>query len=288
MPSGAAAMQKFSSLVAHAVPLRWRRFLLYTRRHRRLPVLTEPKRFSDKVNWRVLYDRRELLSPTCDKLAVKDLARRTAGDSVRIPRTLWSGTDLTELASVELPDQWILKPTHWYGKMLAGKGIPDIGWLTARTDGWLFNENWHVMGEWAYSRATATFLVEERIGNGEGFPTDYKIYVFDGVARYVLHVDEQAADPRPTYYDRTWTRVATRPGSEEAPPVPPPPQLPEMLAAAERIGAGFDFLRVDLYNVDGEVWFGETAAYPVSGLAQYSPATFDLELGRWWQLPELQ
>ena len=288
MPSSTAAIQTISSLLARAIPLRWRRFVLYARRHRRLPELIEPQRFTDKVNWRILYDRRELLSPTCDKLAVKELARRTAGDSVRIPRTLWSGTDLAELAAVGLPDRWILKPTHRWGKIVDGTGVPDVGQLTAHTKGWLFNENWHIMGEWAYRHAQPAFLVEERIGDGTGFPTDYKFFVFDGVARYVLHVSERAADPCPTYYDRTWTRVATRPGSEDTPLAAPPAQLTEMLAVAERIAAGFDFLRVDLYNVDGEVWFGETAAYPVSGFARYSPGTFDLELGSWWQLPELQ
>ena len=61
----------------------------------------------------------------------------------------------------------------------------------------------------------------------------------------------------------------------------------EMIAIAERIAQGFDFLRVDLYDVDGHVWFGETTAYPMSGLGRYSPDSFDEELGSWWTLPDL-
>ena len=68
---------------------------------------------------------------------------------------------------------------------------------------------------------------------------------------------------------------------------PAPAQLTEMIAIAEQIATGFDFLRVDLYNTDGQVWFGETTAYPMGGFGRYSPPGFDFDLGRWWNLPDL-
>jgi hypothetical protein len=143
------------------------------------------------------------------------------------------------------------------------------------------------MGEWAYSRATPQILVEERIGATDVLPSDYKFFVFGGTARYVLVVTDRAADPRASYYDTTWNRVATHPGAEDLPLVPAPPQLAAMIEVAERIARGFDFLRVDLYDVDGQVWFGETTPYPMSGLGRYSPDSFDEELGSWWTLPDL-
>ncbi len=264
-----------------------RRALLFMGKNRRLPPVRNPKLFTDKVNWRVLRDRRDMLGPTCDKLAMKQLARAMAGDAVQIPRTCWSGVDLSELDSVELPAQWILKPTLGSGQVIEGSGRPDVAALTVQTKSWLNNEKHTVMGEWGYSLSTPQFLVEERIGDGRTLPPDYKFFVFDGTARYVLHVNDRANDPRASYYDTAWIRVATHPGAENLALVPPPPQLTEMFDVAERIAAGFDFLRVDLYDVDGRIWFGETTAYPVSGFGRYEPKSFDAELGKWWTLPNL-
>lgn len=269
------------------VPLGPRRTFIYAATHRRMPRSKNPLRFTDKVNWRIRHDRREVLAPTCDKLAMKDMVSSIAPASVRIPQTLWSGLDLSELDSVDLPDRWILKPAHRFGKIIEGFGRPDIPALTVQTQGWLDNDNWDLMGEWGYSRAIPRLLVEERIGDGRSLPSDYKFFVFNGVTRYVLVVIDRAADTRASYYDADWNRVATHPGAGDLPVVPPPANLDEMFAAAGDIAAGFDFLRVDLYSVDGQIWFGETTAYPMSGLGRYAPDTFDTELGSWWTLPTL-
>lgn len=287
MPAGEIVVNAGAGALARLVPLPQRRYFFYSQMQRRRPQLADPRRFTDKVNWRILHDRREMIGVACDKLAGKELARTATRGAVRIPTTLWTGTDLADLAAVDLPDAWILKPTHRFGKIIAGSGRPHIPGLRARTRGWLFNWNWHVMGEWGYSRATPRFVVEERIGDGRTFPSDYKFFVFDGVARYVLQVADRAADSRASYYDRSWNRVATHPGAEDLPMRPAPAQLTEMIALAEQIATGFDFLRVDLYNTDGQVWFGETTAYPMGGFGRYSPPGFDFDLGRWWNLPDL-
>lgn len=273
--------------LASVVPLRARRYLFYTQTQRRRPNVANPMRFTDKVNWRILHDRREIIGVTCDKLRNKELARARTAGAVGIPATLWSGADLRELASIALPDAWILKPTHRFGKIVAGSGQAHVPDLIARTRGWLYNWNWRVMGEWGYSLATPAFLVEQRLGEGRAFPSDYKFFVFDGVVRYVLQVEDRAADSRASYYDPEWNRVATHPGAEDLPPRSTPARLDEMIGIAEQIAAGFDFLRVDLYCVDGQIWFGETTAYPTGGFGRYAPETFDFELGRWWRLPHL-
>lgn len=287
MPAGESLINLGAGALARMVPLRSRRYLFYTQMQRRRPRLTDPQRFTDKVNWRILHDRRDVIGVACDKLAAKEFAHAATAGAVRTPTTLWAGTDLTELAAVELPGAWILKPTHRFGKIIAGSGAPDVAALRSRTNGWLYNWNWHVMGEWGYGCATPLFVVEERIGDGLTFPSDYKFFVFDGVARYVLQVADRAADSRASYYDRDWNRVATHPNAEDLPLRPAPAQLDQMIAIAEQIAAGLDFLRVDLYNVDGQIWFGEMTAYPMGGFGRYSPPDFDFELGSWWTLPAL-
>src|SRR5258707_478012 len=93
---------------------------LFASTHRRMPHFRKPLTFSDKVNWRILNDRRPLLEWTCDKLAMKEHARHVPG--LHIPDTLWAGTDLRELTSARLPEHWILKPDHRTGLVYFGHG----------------------------------------------------------------------------------------------------------------------------------------------------------------------
>ena len=121
------------------LPIRQRRTLLFLSHNKRLPRLRHPRTYNEKVNWRVLYDRRPEIAWTCDKLASKRKAEE-ACPSIRIPEVYWSGTDLGELTSVDLPDEWILKPNAASGLVLKGEGSVErakLSELIRLTDGWL-------------------------------------------------------------------------------------------------------------------------------------------------------
>jgi hypothetical protein len=141
--------------------------------------------FNDKVNWRILHDRRALLLGTCDKLSMKDHATRVASDLVQVPQTLWAGTDIRELAGLELPERWVLKPNHSTKLVILGEGRPDLDELHRATAGWLGEDLAARTGEWAYRGARPLLLVEEFVGAPGVVPDDYKFYVFDGVVRLV-------------------------------------------------------------------------------------------------------
>lgn len=271
-----------------AMPLRLRRTILFAKAHHVLPRTRTPRTFSEKLNWRMLNDRRDILAGTCDKLQMKELARERAGDLVRVPETFWHGDDLRTLADAALPDRWVLKPTHRSQCVYFGEGRPDVQELEARTAGWLDEINWSVYGEWAYSLASRQFFVEEVLGRpGSPPPDDYKIAVFDGKPRLV-QVDQGrfSAGHARRFYTPDWEPLPHRnPDAVLAPVTPPPAGLAQMLSAAAAIAAGFDFLRVDFYLVDGVLWFGETTPYDGGGLTPYQPADLDLTLGSWWQLP---
>jgi hypothetical protein len=100
----------------YGMPVELRRRALFLYCNRRFPHFKKPLTFNDKVNWRILTDRRPLLEWTCDKLAMKERACGVPG--LRIPRTYWAGTDLRELAAAELPEHWVLKPNHRTGLVL--------------------------------------------------------------------------------------------------------------------------------------------------------------------------
>ena len=278
-----------------AVPMPVRRSVRYRGVHGRFPSLTAPRTFSEKVTWRMLRDRRPLLAITCDKLAMQDHARATAGDVVRVPRTLWSGTDVADLAATLAtgPDgvraaeqpRWVLKPNHRSGLVEFGRGVPDVAALRARTAGWLDRDEWVTGGEWAYSQARALLLAEERIGGPDVELTDHKFYVFDGRVRMVQVDTRRFTAHGCRMYSPDWEYLGATRDYPAGDPVPRPALLAAMVAAAERIGAGFDFLRVDLYEHDGEIWFGEITPYPGSGLVAWEDPALDARVGAWWRLP---
>ena len=268
------------------------RRMLFFYRHGRFPRVKNPVTFNEKVNWRILKDRREILSWTCDKLAMKDYVndfQDTTACRMRIPLTFWSGTDVSELESVELPNHWVLKPNHQSGPVFFGHGRPDIAALRELVRDWFLPAQGVNLHEWAYFKARPILLAEEFIGVPGSSPSDYKFYVFNGkVAAIEVHADRHD-NHRIRYYLPDWSSLEVSVGhfplssAEEA----APSNLAEMLAIASGLGRSFDFMRVDLYNVDGEVFFGELTPYPGSGINRFVPASFDSELGAKWELPVL-
>ncbi len=266
------------------LPLGARRRLLFAKAHHRLPRLTRPVRFTEKVNWRILHDRRPELAWTCDKLRMKQYAQDSGAD-VRVARTLWSGVDVGELADLDLPAQWVLKPNHRSATVHLGRGTPDVAALRTLTQGWLHSFQTDGLGEWAYGQARARLLVEEWIGHSDEPPPDYKIYAFHGRPTLVQVDTSRFSGHCRRLYWPDWTPLDVTLRWPLGPPVPRPDRLPEMLAAASVLGEPFDFMRIDLYDDGDAVWFGETTPYPSGGLSRFEPDWLDLALGSMWALP---
>jgi len=261
------------------LPLRLKRAVLFRRAHGRLPGRTT---FTDKVNWRVVHDRRPLIGQLGDKLAMKAYAAARC-PAVRVPAVLWSGTDVAAFATGDLPERWVLKPNHGSGRVHIGTGRPEPTELRRITAGWLDEPLYRERGEWVYSRARRTLIAEEFLGSDEP-PADYKCLVFGGRVELVQVDTGRWGEHRRRLYTPDWTPVDVDEVVAPGPVMSPPSALPRMLSVAETLGADFDFIRVDLYDVEGEVWFSELTPYPGGGLDRFDPA-LDRRLGALWQLP---
>lgn len=262
--------------------------MLFLRTHRRLPRLRKPRTLSEKMNWRILYDRRPEIAWTCDKLESK---RRVAAacPSIRIPQVHWSGTDLGQLAEVDLPENWVLKPNAGCGHVLKGRGriggeeLPELFRLT---EGWLDQDIPRQTGEWAYSRANRCFLVEDLVGSGSESPTEHKALVIDREVVAWSVVRSGQGRPRVSLFSPGWQRLDVQlAGYGPCGEVACPALIERMNEAAKAITGDLDLLRVDLYESSGELWFGETTLYPNSGLIRYVPEEVNLAWGDLWKLP---
>ena len=243
----------------YRLPVGVERRLLFVYHNRKLPHFNKPVTFSDKVNWRILNDRRPLLEWTCDKLAMKEYAEKAGLERLRVPRTIWSGSDLGELRAVDLPEHWVLKPNHRSGLIYFGHGQADQGELATVTATWLDTFESSKMREWAYAAARPMFLVEELLGPPGSPPPDYKIFVFDGKPDLIEMVNRYDGNQQ-RLYRTDWSPLEVLYGPQGIAPIaPPPPGLDRMLDIAHQLGEPFDFIRVDLYDlcdVDGSIVFG--------------------------------
>ncbi len=267
----------------HLLPDRYERALVYYRTYGRIPRVQGAELWSEKVNVRVLYDRRPIIATMVDKLAAREHVARVA-PGLRLPRLYWSGTDVAELADLDLEANWVLKPNHRSGDVYLGRGpVRDVAALREATAGWL--EEFQFRREWAYARARRLLMVEEHLGNPDQTPDDYKFFAFDGKVKCVEVHRSRFSGHVARFYSPDWEPLQAKSGVAQATLQPAPAGLEEMLAMAEALSEGIDFVRVDLYNVGGTVYFGELTPYPSSGHYRFDPPSFDAELCLAWSLP---
>lgn len=154
------------------------------------------------------------------------------------------------------------------------------------TASWMEETEGKTLGEWAYTQARPLIVLEEWIGDGALAPTDYKFYVFDGVVSMILATEGRFGNERTVLYDRDWNRLPASKGpSAYLGELAKPAHLTEMIEIAENLAASFDFMRIDLFDTDTGIYFGETTPYPGGGMSPFQPRSFDRALGDLWSLP---
>lgn len=257
------------------------RTIMYRRQFGRWGSFKKPSRFTEFLTQRMLYDRSPEIAWTCDKRAMKDYAAERA-PWLNVPETLWHGTDLNDLDLSTLPEQWVLKPNHRSKAVYMGDRSTTLEDLQQVTKGWLLPYDRIAVGEWAYGQARRELIIEPRIGGGAAL-TDFKIFVFHGRVR-IMHTDlDSVTGPfEEVFYDRDWQPLDITCELPRGAVAPRPKSFDEMVRAAETLGASYDFMRVDLYNLDGELWFGELTPYPSGGMDTFEPESVDIQLGAWW------
>ena len=252
---------------------RWRVAVAYRWRHGRWPDLDAPTRFTEWVQWRKLNDRRHALALMTDKAHAKAIAEARLGAERSIP-TLWLGETLPAIAPWAMP--FIVKANHGCGQFVVVRTAADYARAKGAAAGWIKRAYGGWLDEWHYGAARRLVLVEPYIGGAE-LPLDYKVYVFGGRAEVVQVHEGRGGRHRWSQFDLDWQPLSTDPIAVAAPDC-----LSEMISAAEAMGEGEAFVRVDFYCEGGALKFGEYCLYPGSGLDPFTPDQLDVDLGALW------
>ena len=267
----------------NVLPSKWHVDLDHFMAHGRLPNLGHPKTFSEKIAYRKLYDRDPRMPPLVDKIVSKELMAARFGPDFIIP-TLATFESEKEIDFGALPYPCVVKANHGSGMNIFLKQQPENEKEVRRQlRRFLRYDHYKTSEEWAYSQVHKRPLVEPFIDGGEHGLIDYKFHTFGGrVFAIQVDVDRYTNHGR-CFFDSTWKRMRFELLYPKASyDIFPPGALDKMLYYAEYIGEGFSYVRVDLYEIEGEVKFGEATFYPGAGLENFRPPEFEVLVGEQW------
>jgi len=251
--------------------------------------LKNPKSFNEKTIWKKIYDRNPLLPMTTDKYAVRSYIKKVLGEEkakeILIP--LLYVTDQPETIPFErLPSAFIVKPNHTSGdKIIVENGHFNKKEIIKTCRRWLKTPYGLEKLEWAYQPIKRKIIIEKLLLDDDGkIPKDFKYNMFHGKCKLVLVMFDRMNHPSISVFDEEWNFLSVKIPYLQGPKIKKPKNYEIMLALAEKLSEPFDYVRVDLYNLNGKIYFGELTHYPDSGILKFEPSSFDFELGKYWKI----
>ncbi|WP_462177879.1 ATP-grasp fold amidoligase family protein [Pseudoalteromonas gelatinilytica] len=278
----------FSSLLSK-LPLYLRIQILYYRRFRRLCNFSSPQCFTEKLQVKKVTDRDNLLTVAADKIASKLFVKELV-DDIYIPKTLWSASSAEEIDYLNLenlPVDYVYKANHTSQTIEIIKDSKHLSKskMKALAKVWLKHDQSGSLGEWAYENIEPKVFIEEFLDFGGKEPDDYKLFVYHGKVHFIQLDSDRFLNHKRNMFDRDWEELGFSFSHSRKLPIPPkPPFLEGMIEIAERIGANFDFIRVDLYWYNSQITFGELTVYPGAGFEKFPSIEWDRKFGEPWKI----
>lgn len=249
-----------------------------------------PKSFNEKIQWLKIYDRNPFYTLLVDKVRVKQWVASKIGES-HVIKTLGVWKKTSEIDFNILPDEFVIKCNHnsGNGMTICKNKMQEREKIVKRLEVGLLEDYFYPFREWPYKNVEKCIIAEEFLGdnNGRGL-NDYKFLCFNGKVRCSFVVSDRFSPEGMTvdFYDCEWKKMPfTREYPTSVNGVEKPTKYDEMIEYAEVLSVGIPFVRVDFYEVNGNVYFGEMTFSPGAGFERFSPMKYDYILGEWLTLP---
>lgn len=252
----------------------------------RICNFSNPKRWTEKLQLYKIKYRNPIMSNCVDKYEVRRFVeRRGCGRNLVKLYGLWSNPNKIDFD--KLPNQFVLKTTNGGGGLdvvlvrdkTSLNQKETIDFLASK-----MNKGVNSGREWAYTGIKKSRIIcEELLVNSENQEAgidDFKILCFSGEPKFIWVDNGRFTEHRRNFFNTDWQRVnVTSDTPQFDTEYPKPRNFDEMMEVARKLSEGFPFVRVDLYNIDGKIYFGELTFYPWAGYIQFTPDSFDFELG---------
>lgn len=265
--------------------------LLYRLTMKKKLNLSNPVTFNEKLQWLKLYNRKPEYTKMVDKYEVKKIVAECIGDEYIIPTLgVWERPE--DIDFNNLPNQFVLKTTHGSGGssvvICKNKKFFDktnaqhrMKWSIEHSDTYAHYK------EWPYKDVHKRIIAEKFISSN-GDLRDYKFFCFNGKVRlfkidFGRHIEHHANYYSPAGELLPFGEKVCSPDFSHTEVIPD--NLSEMIVLAEKLSKNVPFLRVDFYNVEGKIYFGELTFFPAGGVGAFTDEKWDIELGNYLSLP---
>lgn len=254
----------------------------------RFPRLLHPVTFNEKILQRSLKPDPRYAELT-DKLTVRDYVRNKLGEEHLVP-LIAAPESFTQSVFDALPNSFVMKANHGssFVEVVRDKSQTSFEKLQAHAERWLTTDFYRVGRERHYREIERKIFFEKLLLDKSGqIPADYKLHCFGGNAgrpvMYILVISDRFGNnTHGDVYDKDWNHLDVAIGyyKRSDKPAPAPENLKAILDTAAILAEDFDYVRVDLYAPDDEVYFGELTFTPGAGVLPFGPDGIDYEWGR--------
>ncbi len=248
--------------------------------------LANPRTFTEKLYCRMVRWNRRVdpkFTRLTDKLAVRSYVAAKVGDHCLV-KVLWQGNDPARIPFESLPAKYVIKASHGSGFIIIVKDTPpDRDEVIRSASRWLATNLYWAAREYQYFHIPRVVMIEEYLSHANGSEAlVYRFWCFHGVP-HVISVGNFARSINP-HYDAEWNSLDFSSAGRDLdrPAIAKPANFDEMARIASRLSEEFDFVRVDLYSVDGTVYFSELTFTPSGGMQRFKPTEWDLKVGQLW------
>ena len=246
--------------------------------------LENPISYNEKLQWLKIYDRKDIYTTMVDKYEVKDYVSKIIGKQFIIP-TIGVYDTFDEIDFNKLPNQFVIKCTHDSGGLVICKDKKTLNIEEAKKkiNKCLKNNFYYTGREWPYKNVKPRIIIEEYMEDkADKELRDYKFFCFNGHYKVIFIATNRQGDGDTyfDFFDRDFNHLPFTNGHPNAPKLPhKPKKYEEMIELAEKISKGIPQVRIDFYEVNGRVYFGEATFFHWSGFMPFEPEEWDKKLG---------
>lgn len=251
-----------------------------------------PTTFSEKLNWLKVNDHNPLYTKLVDKESVKAFVSERVGAEYVIPTLgVWENPEDIQFES--LPERYVLKTTHGGGNegviICKDKRNFDTGATLSKLNRSMKQDLYRDSREWPYKNVEKRIICEPYVEDKKtGELRDYKFFCFDGEVKalFVATDRQKREEPFFNFFDSDYNPLPIKQGHPVSDVYPEKPESFELMKEiASKLSKGFPHVRVDLYEVNGKVLFGELTFYHFGAVVPFEPIEWDYKFGEWIKLP---
>ena len=246
-----------------------------------------PKTYNEKLQWLKVYDRKDIYTIMVDKYEAKKYVATIIGDEYIIP-TLGVYENFDDIDFSKLPNKFVMKCTHDSGGLVICKNKKNFDYRKARKkiENSLKVNYYNCWREWPYKNVKPRIIIEKYLksDNSTGLD-DYKFFCFNGEVKLLFVATDRMNTKEETkfdFFDANYNHLPIRNGHPNSKSIPPKPKkFEEMKRIASLLSQGIPHIRVDLYESNGKIYFGELTFSHWAGMVPFDPKTYDELLGSW-------